>query len=300
MKGRGRVETERFIALRSHYGFESFFCQPGVEGAHEKGGVEGEVGRFRRRHMVPMPDVATLVELNELVAAGDERDDLRHVNGRRLSVARHFSDEKPLLKALPTEPFSVSLALSCRVDTKARICVRQSFYSVPVRYAGRRLDVALGADTVSVFDGATVVARHQRAAGKGSETLELDHYLEVLAIKPGALAGASALVAARRASVFTNAHDRFWEAARHRAGDQDGTRALVTVLLLHRTMAHEAVIAGIEGALSAGSVDPAVVAVEARRSIDRHSVVVDMDESLVAFDRPVPALDRYDTLLGVG
>ena len=229
MKGRGRVETERFIALRSHYGFESFFCQPGVEGAHEKGGVEGEVGRFRRRHMVPMPDVATLVELNELVAAGDERDDLRHVNGRRLSVARHFSDEKPLLKALPTEPFSVSLALSCRVDTKARICVRQSFYSVPVRYAGRRLDVALGADTVSVFDGATVVARHQRAAGKGSETLELDHYLEVLAIKPGALAGASALVAARRAGVFTNAHDRFWEAARHRAGDQDGTRALVTV-----------------------------------------------------------------------
>ena len=54
MKGRGRIETERFIALRSHYGFESFFCLPGVKGAHEKGGVEGEVGRFRRRHMVPM------------------------------------------------------------------------------------------------------------------------------------------------------------------------------------------------------------------------------------------------------
>ena len=57
MKGRGRIETERFVVLRSHYGFESFFCQPGVKGAHEKGGVEGEVGRFRRRHLVPMPDV---------------------------------------------------------------------------------------------------------------------------------------------------------------------------------------------------------------------------------------------------
>ncbi len=26
---------------------------PGIEGAHEKGGVEGEVGRFRRNHLVP-------------------------------------------------------------------------------------------------------------------------------------------------------------------------------------------------------------------------------------------------------
>src|SRR6266536_1153224 len=31
--GRDRVENERFIALRSHYGFDSFFCEPGVEGA---------------------------------------------------------------------------------------------------------------------------------------------------------------------------------------------------------------------------------------------------------------------------
>jgi transposase len=52
LKGRDRAESERFIAMRSHYGFDSFFCAPGVEGAHEKGGVEGEVGRFRRRQRV--------------------------------------------------------------------------------------------------------------------------------------------------------------------------------------------------------------------------------------------------------
>ena len=94
---------------------------------------------------------------------------------------------------MPDEPFDVALALNCRVDTKSRICVRQSFYSVPVRYAGRRIDVRLGADRVSALDGAAVVARHPRAQGKGAEILELDHYLEVLSIKPGALAGASAL-----------------------------------------------------------------------------------------------------------
>ncbi len=71
--GRDRLENERFVALRSHYGFDSFYCLPGIEGSHEKGGVEGEVGRFRRRHLVPVPRVASLAELNELIAAGDRR-----------------------------------------------------------------------------------------------------------------------------------------------------------------------------------------------------------------------------------
>jgi hypothetical protein len=34
--GRDRAESERFIALRSHYGYDSFFCIPGKGGAHEK------------------------------------------------------------------------------------------------------------------------------------------------------------------------------------------------------------------------------------------------------------------------
>jgi transposase len=64
LRGRDRDESGRFIALRSHYGFDSFFCRPGKDGAHEQGGVEGEIGRFRRRHLVPVPTVASLAELN--------------------------------------------------------------------------------------------------------------------------------------------------------------------------------------------------------------------------------------------
>jgi transposase len=300
MKGRGRIETERFIAMRSHYGFESFFCQPGVKGAHEKGGVEGEVGRFRRRHLVPVPTVGALVELNEIVAAGDERDDHRHIEGRRTSVGEHFAVERVHLSPLPDEPFDTALALNCRVDTKSRICVRQSFYSVPVRYAGRRLDVLLGADRVSALDGASVVARHARAQGKGSEILELDHYLEVLSLKPGALAGASALVAARRSGAFTPTHQQFWDLARRAQGDGAGTRALIAVLLLHRTMASAAVVSGTQRAIAVGSLDPEVVAVEARRSLGRPEAIPLISESLAAFDRPTPTLSGYDDLLEIG
>ena len=55
--GRERGENERFVALRSTYGFDSFYCVPGLEGAHEKGGMQGEIGRFRRRHLTPVRQV---------------------------------------------------------------------------------------------------------------------------------------------------------------------------------------------------------------------------------------------------
>ena len=45
-----------------------------------------------------------------------------------------------------------------------------------------------------------------------------------------------------------------------------GTRALIGVLLLHRTLPAEAVIAGINAALAPGRCDPDLVAVEARRA----------------------------------
>jgi hypothetical protein len=93
----------------------------------------------------------------------------------------------------------------------------------------------------------------------------LDHYLEVLLKKPGALPGATALVQARRSGVFTAEHEAFWAAARTALGDTAGTRELVEVLLLHRRHAHGEVIAGIAAALVVGAVRADLVAVEVRR-----------------------------------
>jgi transposase len=55
--GRTRTESDRWVQFRSHMGFEAWYCMPGIKGAHEKGGVEGEVGRFRRNHLVPVPSL---------------------------------------------------------------------------------------------------------------------------------------------------------------------------------------------------------------------------------------------------
>jgi len=235
--------------------------------------------------------------LNELLHAAVRADDARHIDGRFMTVAEHFALEAPTLRSLP-EPFDVALDLNCRVDTKARVCVRQNFYSVPVRYAGRRLSVRLGAESLVVTDGAAVVARHARSMGKKHETLVLDHYLEVLVRKPGALMNATALMTARASGSFTAVHQRFWDKARRRLGDSGGTRALIEVLLLlHRSVPGAGVMAGMERALCAGSVDPAVVAIEARRAMDMTAAPVVAIEALARFDRPLPRLDEYDGLL---
>ncbi len=80
--GRRREETERWIAFKSHYGFESWYCLKGHEGSHEKGGVEGEGGQFRRTHCVPMPVVDSIEELNELLERWDDVDDRRRIGNR--------------------------------------------------------------------------------------------------------------------------------------------------------------------------------------------------------------------------
>ena len=297
LKGRDRIESDRFTAMRSHYGFDSFFCQPGIKGSHEKGGVEGEVGRFRRRHLVPVPHVNSMADLNDLFAAAAARDDGRFIAQRRITVAEHFALEADALAGLPIDPFDVSAVSSHRVDRKSRVAVRGALYSVPASHVGKRVDVRVGADTIDAYNGAVVVARHARAR-KGDEILVLDHYLEVLAIKTGAFPGATALARARHGGVFGPTHERFWAEARRRLGDRDGTRALIEVLLLHRSIPTNALITGMDRALNAGSLDAAVIAIEARRCIEGSAAtVVPIGEGLSRYDRPPPSVAAYDDLL---
>lgn len=95
LTGRAREESDRWIAFRSHYGFDPFYCQPGAEGAHEKGGVEGEGGRFRRNHCVPMPQVDSIAELNELLAKADAKDDHRRIANRTAPWDRTTRSRRP-------------------------------------------------------------------------------------------------------------------------------------------------------------------------------------------------------------
>ncbi len=318
LMGRNRTESDRWVLFRSHYAFDAFYCIPGIDGAHEKGGVEGEVGRFRRNHLVPVPEVDSLSVLNARIEVADIGDDGRRVDDRIRSVGQEFAVEAPLLAPLPDDGFEPGLLLTPRVDRFGRITVRQCHYSVPIRLIGTQVRVFLRASEVVVFDGRVEVCRHPRSVNRGSQTLVLDHYLEVLLRKPGALPGATALVQARQTGMFTAAHEAFWAAARRAHGDAAGTRALIDVLLLHRHTPAVDVIAGINVALSVGASSVDVVAVEARKAgeanrgrqgrppphrpdtPDTPPAVASLTQRRLALPhdhRPPPSVDRYDQLL---
>ncbi|MFJ1746389.1 IS21 family transposase [Streptomyces sp. NPDC088116] len=278
-QSRGRVEAHRWIAFRSHFGIESFYCRPGIEGAHEKGGVEGMIGYFRRNHFVPVPEVSSLAELNEMVEQWDRQDDARRIGSRPKTVAEYYALEQPLLMPLPDEPFETGRVFTPRVDRYGQIPVRTNRYSVPIRLIGKRVRVVLHASHLVVYDQNMEVARHERLIAKGAVRLDLDHYLEVLVRKPGAFPGSTALEQARSAGRFTPVHDAWWDQARKIHGERDGTRALIEVLLLGRHLPHEHVVAGLAAALRAGAMTADAVALEARKAAQAET-------------EPTPAADR--------
>jgi transposase len=302
LKGRRRVESDRFIALRSHYLFESQFTTPGIEGAHEKGGVEGEVGRFRRNHLVPVPSLADLAELNALLLTGCEADLARQITGRAGTIRAAWAIERPLLRALPAEAFDSAEAAAPRVDQKSLVTVRQNRYSVPVALAGLKVSARVGAREITISHDGRVVARHERLHGKFATSAQLDHYLELLARKPGALQHSVALAQERDRGAWPACFDELWAALTGRYGRSHAAAQMVDVLLLCREHGPDQVELAVCGALTAGAIDGRAVAVLARRADGAATAppapLTDIAPRLAAHARPAPDLTDYDRLLG--
>jgi transposase len=106
LRGYERELTARFIAFRSHSQYEASFCTPG-EG-HEKGGVEGEVGYFRRNHWVPVPTATDLADLNAKLLADCHHDETRMLAGRTESVGTLLLTEKEHMLPLPIDGFELA------------------------------------------------------------------------------------------------------------------------------------------------------------------------------------------------
>jgi transposase len=302
LKGRRRVESDRFIALRSHYLFQSQFMTPGLEGAHQKGGVEGEVGRYRRNHLVPVPQLRDLAELNAMLLAGCEQDLARRIDGRAVTVGQAWAVERPLLLVLPAEPFDACETAAPRVDAKSLITIRQNRYSVPVRLAGLKVSARIGAREITINHSGREVARHERLHGKFGTSAQLDHYLELLQRKPGGLEHSVALSQERDRGQWPECFDRLWAGLTERYGRSDAARQMVDVVLLCREHGPARVQLAVRGALAAGAIDGRAVQLLARRtSSTAHPAPVPLtglSARLQAHERPAPDLTDYDQLLG--
>jgi hypothetical protein len=300
LKGRRRVESDRFVAMRSHYLYSSMFTTVGLAGAHEKGGVEGEVGRFRRNHLVPVPAAGSIAQLNVMLRDACEQDLGRRIQGRPATVADQLAHERPLLRALPdTGAFDSTEIATLRVDSKALVTVRQNRYSVPVALAGLRVAAAVGATEIRISHQGQVVACHERLHGRFGTAARLDHYLELLARKPGGLQRSLALAQERERGAWPGCFDELWAALAERYGTSEAARQMVDVLLLTREHGPARVELAVRGTLAAGAVDGKAVAVLARRAehVTPAAPLSGLDARLVACERPEPDLSAYDALI---
>jgi transposase len=298
LRGRQRVQTDRFIAMRSHYLFDAIFATPGIEGAHEKGGVEGEVGRFRRNHLVPVPSFGSIAGLNAFMVQACESDLDRRIAGRPGTVAEQLSVERPLLRRIEL-PFDATELSTVRVDAKALVTVRQNKYSVPASLAGLKVTVAVSAAEVRVFHREKEVARHERLHAKHGTRASLDHYLELLARKPGALARSLPLAQERDRGLWPEPFDDLWVQLRQKVGASEADRQMVDVLMLARELGAARVELAVRGVLAGGAIDGRAVAVLARGAdhTPAPGTRIELDARLAEFDRPEPDLSDYDDLI---
>lgn len=100
-----RVVTDAFQRFALHYRFESIFCNPGK--GNEKGNVENKVGYTRRNWCVPIPSVANLEELQQVLDERAEADMDRPHYSKQESIHNLWDQERTKLLKLPDVPFDV-------------------------------------------------------------------------------------------------------------------------------------------------------------------------------------------------
>jgi hypothetical protein len=151
---------------------------------------------------------------------------------------------------------------------------------------------------VEIWHAGRLIARHERCHSRRQHVLDLEHYLDVLSQKPGAFAGSKPLAQWRAAGRWPACYDELWAQLRKRHGKQNGTRAMIAVLGLGQEFGHDRLQAAVAAALSHGACDVAAVRYLLSEAAlhKAHPATIDVG-ALARYDRPLPDLADYDTLL---
>jgi transposase len=294
LRGQQRDLTARFIAFRSHWGYRAEFCTPG-EG-HEKGGVEGEVGYFRRNHWVPVPVATDLPVLNRKLLGDCRADESRTISGHTECVGSRLLTEKEYLLPLAAEPFDLAEVSYPRVDQTGCAKVRTNSYSVPLK-AGSLVEARVSSTAVEFRHDGKRIASHGRCYSRLQKILDLEHYLDVLERKPGALRGSTPLAQWRAQGRWPESYDRIWEQLIERGGRQPGTRAMVELIRMGREFGYEKLTGAIDQALALGCRDVAAIRHLLQAEQLQHVVGEAIEiGALSAYERPLPSMIEYDRL----
>ena len=178
------------IKMSLYYGFSVNVtnCFSG----NEKGYVESAVKFIRNNVFAARYAFETIEEARGYLAARLEG----------LNASSRIEEEKEYL-APARPPLEIAQISEHTVDKYSFIRVDNGFYSVPDYLVGHTLTVKGYPEEIVVFSGFAEVCRHKKLAEDGKYSVDIMHYLDTLARKPGAVKNSVALRSkARLKSVF--------------------------------------------------------------------------------------------------
>jgi hypothetical protein len=298
VRGRQRIETERRHGFRSHWGFEASYCTPGR--GNEKGGVEGEGGWFRRNWLVPVPEAKDLEALNAFLLEGCRQMREHRIEGRTTTIGEAAALERPRLRPLMAESYELEDTTFPQVDGKGCVPVKTNHYSTPCP-PGVRVMAKAWPRMVEIWKDGDLLARHERSYGRGCQVLDLEHYLDVLEKKPGAMAGSTPLAQWRQAGRWTANLDRIWARLQERHGVSEGTREMIALVRAGKSYGWDKLQRAVDEALRLGASDAGAVIylIHTPDPEQRQRHEVSLKQELAQFERPLPSMSEYDALLNL-
>ena len=247
LEGRNREEQTAFVAFRSHYLFESRFCNPGQ--AHEKGLTEGLVGYARRNWLVPPPRHATWDELNAYLVEKCRAEGQRRLRGMEMSIGEALDQERAHFLPLPAHPFPCCVLRPVQANGFGMVTFQTNRYSVPVQHAHESLWLRAFVDRVEITNGRQTLAVHPRCYRREQDILDPLHYLPLLEQRPGAWEQARPIQEWRKR--WPEVFDRYLAALRERLSRSQATREFVRILRLHEEYPETVIAQALEAALDA-------------------------------------------------
>ncbi|MEA3378417.1 MAG: IS21 family transposase [Nanoarchaeota archaeon] len=183
--------TDALLKLSMYYKFGFRFCN--VRKGNEKGHVERSVEYVRRKAFSIKDTFACLEEANGWLQSTNNRINTCH---NRFAKGKKpmdlFNQEKPFLYPVPPR-FDCATLEQSRADKYSTICYATNHYSVPDNLVGKIIDIKIYPEKLICYHGQDKICEHERQYVHHGWHITLEHYLNTLYRKPGALAGSRAL-----------------------------------------------------------------------------------------------------------
>jgi transposase len=243
-KGRERNVNARFEAMCGHYLFEPEFCNRAS--GWEKGIVEKNVQDRRRQIWVAAAEQrwTSLEQLNDWLAENCRQswEDMKHPEWTTMTIAEVLQDERLQLMPVP-KLFDGYVEKPVRVSSTALIHFQRNRYSVPTAYAHQIVSLHIyPAELVVVADNKEI-ARHERSFDISVTRYHWQHYIDLIAKKPGAL---------RNGAPFQTMPAPLLALQRHLLKHDGGDRIMAQVLAAVPEHGLDAVLVAVELALESG------------------------------------------------